>query len=77
MLTFIGNRLKPAFYLTQAYIYRQGDEINTFKFVIEGMAALVQPRYNNAIFAVIDPNLAKPAVLGSIESIKNLHQKVL
>jgi hypothetical protein len=40
------------------------------------MGALVQPRYNNAIFAVIDSN-SKENSMGLIGQTRNLHAKVM
>ena len=36
-------------------IYRKGDEINTFIIITSGIAAFIEPKKNNAIFAVVDP----------------------
>jgi hypothetical protein len=57
LLSFIGSRFRPQFFNTGQYLYRQGDEITTFKVVTKGVAAFVNPRYLNEMFAVIDPTM--------------------
>jgi hypothetical protein len=55
LLSLIGQRFRPICFTTGQYIYRQGDEITTFKVATKGIGAFVMPRYDNEIFAVIDP----------------------
>ena len=55
MLSFVGQRLRPQFFQTGEYLYRQADEILTFKIFTKGMAAFIHPRFENKIFAIVDP----------------------
>ena len=54
LLTIMGQNFRPQFYQVGQYLYRQGDEISTIQIMQEGVATFVQPRYHNAIFAIID-----------------------
>jgi hypothetical protein len=65
MLSFVGQRLRPQFFQTGQFLYRQADQIKTFKIFTKGMAAFVHPRFSNQIFAIVDP----------AEAIKNRHPR--
>jgi hypothetical protein len=56
LLAHIGNRLRPQMHSPDTTIYRKGDEIQTFIVITSGIAAFIEPKKNNAIFAVVDPN---------------------
>jgi hypothetical protein len=47
ILSEIGQRFCPMFYNSGSYLYRQGDDINTFKVVTKGIGAFVMPLYEN------------------------------
>jgi CRP-like cAMP-binding protein len=74
MLAFIGSRFRPWFNHAGTYLYRQGDEINSFFIVISGIAAFVTPKYRQSIFAVVDPSVsdAKSKLKNRIGTLKHL-----
>ena len=55
LLAYIGSHLRPQFNSSGDLIYRQGEEITSMYIVTCGLAAFVQPRQSNAIFAVVNP----------------------
>jgi hypothetical protein len=61
MMAFIGSRLTPLFSHAGTVIYTQGDTNSGLCVISSGKAALIKPRYHNAIFYVIDP---KPVDVG-------------
>jgi len=56
LLAFIGSRFKPLYAHAGTIFYRQGDKIDGLHVISSGKAALIKPRYHNAIFCVIDPH---------------------
>ena len=55
VLAFIGQSLRPSAFEAGQFVYKEGDEITTFKIVTDGLAVFVEPRYGNQIFAIVDP----------------------
>ena len=55
LLAFISSRLTPLFAFAGTIMYTQGDTNNGLLIISSGKAAMVKPRYHNAIFYVIDP----------------------
>ena len=56
MLAYIGQSFHPCYYQTGQYLYKIGDEITCFSIVTKGIAAFVQPRYHNQIYAIVNAN---------------------
>jgi hypothetical protein len=59
MMAFIGSRLSPLFAHSGTVIYTQGDKNNGLNIISSGKAAIIKPRYHNAITYVIDPKPSK------------------
>jgi hypothetical protein len=53
LLSFFGQRFRPRHFVFGQYLHRDGEIICTYKVIVKGAAAFMQPEYNNQIYAVV------------------------
>lgn len=68
MLSFVGQRLRPLYAQTGTCLYRQGDDITTYKILTRGLAAFVHPDYHNQMFALVDPEMVNRGMLNNFKN---------